>query len=80
MKETLTEANGWGSLPAGGYSSPAVIIDTGDQIIEMVNPSIIFREGENICDSRAASPPREYGMVRGRRRSRPFITTGRQVP
>ena len=47
MKETLAKANGVGlAAPQVGIVRRAVIVDVGDQMIELVNPKILESAGE----------------------------------
>ena len=47
MQETLAEANGVGlAAPQGGILRRVVIVDTGEEILELVNPELIATDGE----------------------------------
>ena len=65
MTETLIEANGVGlAAPQVGILRRVVLVDTGNTIIEMINPKMLSRDGEEVCDIEGClSSPGEYGMV-----------------
>ena len=49
MAETLAEANGVGlAAPQVGILRRVVIVDTGDGILELVNPTLVETSGEQI--------------------------------
>ena len=61
MHDTLYAADGVGlAAPQIGISKRIVVIDPGDQYIEMFNPEIIYREGEVLGREGCLSVP---GMV-----------------
>ena len=73
MRETLLEANGLGlAAPQVGVLRRAVlIVDTGietedpaEQIIELINPQIIARSGEQSGSEGCLSLPGLYGIVK----------------
>jgi len=72
MRETLIEANGLGlAAPQVGVLRRVVlVVDTeadeefiDDQIIELINPEIIDRSGEQSCSEGCLSVPGVYGIV-----------------
>ena len=64
MKETLAEANGVGlAAPQVGILRRVVIVDTGEEILELVNPTIIETDGEQIGPEGCLSVPGKYGEV-----------------
>jgi len=72
MRETLIEANGLGlaAPQVGVLRRVALIVDTNveaesvdEQIIELINPEIISREGEVTCSEGCLSLPGVYGIV-----------------
>ena len=70
MAETLEEANGVGlAAPQVGILRRVVIVDTGDGLLELVNPSIIETSGEQIGAEGCLSVPGKYGLVK-----RPYVT------
>lgn len=61
MRDTLYAADGVGlAAPQIGISKRIIVIDPGDQYIEMINPEIINREGEVMGREGCLSVP---GMV-----------------
>lgn len=67
MAETMYDANGVGlAAPQIGILKRVIVIDTGDEngLIEMVNPEIIAREGEQFGPEGCLSIPGINGDVR----------------
>ena len=65
MAETLAEANGVGlAAPQVGILRRVVIVDTGDGILEMVNPELIATDGEQEGAEGCLSVPGKYGLVK----------------
>jgi peptide deformylase len=65
MAETLEEANGVGlAAPQVGILRRVVIVDTGDGILELVNPTIIETSGEQVGAEGCLSVPGKYGLVK----------------
>ncbi len=64
MIETLKEANGVGlAAPQVGVLKRIAIVDTGDAILELINPEIIYTEGEQTDAEGCLSYPGRYGLV-----------------
>lgn len=64
MADTLLEANGVGlAAPQVGILRRVVIVDTGEEILELINPEIISTEGEQTGSEGCLSVPGEYGIV-----------------
>ena len=72
MRETLLEANGLGlAAPQVGVLRRVILVvdpendsgDAGDQIIELVNPEIIAKSGEQTGSEGCLSIPGVYGIV-----------------
>ena len=65
MKETLIQANGAGlaAPQVGILRRVAVVLNDEDEIIELVNPEIIFTEGEQTGPEGCLSVPGKSGMV-----------------
>ena len=71
MKETLAEANGVGlAAPQVGILRRVVIVDTGEEILELVNPSLMETSGEQEGAEGCLSVPGKYGIVK-----RPYYAT-----
>ena len=65
MKETLAEANGVGlAAPQVGILRRVVIVDTGDDILELVNPELLETDGEQEGAEGCLSVPGKYGLVK----------------
>ena len=65
MAETLADANGVGlAAPQVGILRRVVVIDTGDEILELVNPEIVETSGEQDGMEGCLSVPGRYGMVK----------------
>ncbi len=65
MAETLREANGVGlAAPQVGILRRVFIVDIGDEIVELINPEILEREGEQDGMEGCLSVPGEYWLVK----------------
>ena len=65
MKETLAEANGVGlAAPQVGILRRVVLVDTGDEVLELVNPSLLETSGEQVGAEGCLSVPGKYGLVK----------------
>ena len=66
LKETLAHANGAGlAAPQVGILRRAVIVvDANDEMLELVNPEIIAREGEQEGFEGCLSVPGRWGVVK----------------
>lgn len=65
MKDTLIEANGAGlAAPQVGILRRIAVVDTGDEIIELINPEIIETEGEQEEVEGCLSVPDVWGVTR----------------
>ena len=65
MAETLAEANGVGlAAPQVGILRRVVIVDTGEEILELVNPTLLETSGEQIGAEGCLSVPGKYGLVK----------------
>jgi peptide deformylase len=65
MRDTLLEANGVGlAAPQVGILRRVVIVDLGDEILELVNPEIIATDGEQEGAEGCLSVPGRYGLVK----------------
>ena len=69
MRDTLDEANGVGlAAPQVGNLRRVVIVDTGEEILELVNPEMLETSGEQEGPEGCLSVPGKYGIVK-----RPYI-------
>ena len=65
MAETLEEANGVGlAAPQVGILRRVVIVDTGEEILELVNPTLLETDGEQEGAEGCLSVPGKYGLVK----------------
>ena len=64
MVETLQNANGVGlAAPQVGVLRRVVVLDTGEEILELVNPEILSASGEQTGLEGCLSVPGKYGIV-----------------
>ena len=64
MAETLEDANGVGlAAPQVGILRRVVIVDIGDGILELVNPTLVETSGEQTGAEGCLSVPGRYGLV-----------------
>ena len=71
MCETLVDSGGVGlAAPQVGILRRVVVVDTGDQILELVNPELISTDGEQEGPEGCLSVPGKYGLVK-----RPYYAT-----
>lgn len=65
MTDTLAEANGVGlAAPQVGILRRVVIVDTGEEILELVNPELVETSGEQYGAEGCLSVPGKYGLVK----------------
>ena len=65
MKETVVHANGVGlAAPQVGVLRRVVVVDLGDEIVELVNPRILESSGEQDGLEGCLSVPDRFGMVK----------------
>ena len=65
MRETLYEANGVGlAAPQVGILRRVVVVDVGDEILELVNPTLLETDGEQSGAEGCLSVPGKYGLVK----------------
>jgi len=65
MKETLIESNGVGlAAPQVGILRRVVLVDTGEEILELINPSLLETDGEQEGAEGCLSVPGKYGLVK----------------
>ena len=64
MRETLIDSNGVGlAAPQVGIIRRVVLVDNGEEILELVNPEIIETSGEQTGAEGCLSVPGKYGLV-----------------
>ncbi|MBQ9929848.1 MAG: peptide deformylase [Oscillospiraceae bacterium] len=65
MKETLLQVGGVGlAAPQVGILRRVVVVDVGDEILELVNPELIETDGEQEGAEGCLSVPGKYGLVK----------------
>lgn len=65
MKETLADANGVGlAAPQVGILRRVVVVDTGEEVLELVNPELVTVSGEQYGAEGCLSVPGKYGWVK----------------
>jgi len=65
MAETMYEANGVGlAAPQVGISKRLVVVDIGEGLIELINPVIVKKNGEEIDNEGCLSVPNVVGEVK----------------
>ena len=65
MKETLAQANGVGlAAPQVGILRRVVVVDVGDEVLELVNPTLVEADGEQVGAEGCLSVPGKYGLVK----------------
>ena len=69
MAETMDDAGGVGlAAPQVGILRRVVVVDTGDGVLELVNPELVETSGEQEGAEGCLSVPGKYGLVK-----RPYI-------
>lgn len=65
MKETLEDAQGVGlAAPQVGILRRVVVVDTGEEMLELVNPELLETSGEQKGAEGCLSVPGKYGLVK----------------
>jgi len=65
MRETLIDSNGVGlAAPQVGILRRVVLVDTGDEILELINPELLETDGEQVGPEGCLSVPGKYGLVK----------------
>ena len=64
MKDTLIDSGGVGlAAPQVGILRRVVLVDTGEEILELVNPTLVETDGEQVGPEGCLSVPGKYGLV-----------------
>lgn len=89
MLETLREADGVGlAAPQVGILKRVIVINVGDEVLELVNPKIISKKGKQTGNEGCLSCPGIYGVVKRpnkveikafNRRGEAFTVTGEEL-
>ena len=65
MRETLIDSGGVGlAAPQVGILRRVVLVDTGEEILELINPTLVETDGEQIGPEGCLSVPGKYGLVK----------------
>ena len=65
MKETLADAGGVGlAAPQVGILRRVVLVDNGEEVLELVNPELVETSGEQEGPEGCLSLPGKYGLVK----------------
>lgn len=65
MRETLIESGGVGlAAPQVGILRRVVLVDNGEEILELVNPTLVAVDGEQEGAEGCLSVPGKYGLVK----------------
>jgi len=65
MRETLLDSGGVGlAAPQVGILRRVVLVDTGEEILELINPSLVETDGEQEGAEGCLSIPGKYGWVK----------------
>ena len=65
MQETLVDSNGVGlAAPQVGILRRVVLVDTGEEILELINPEMLETDGEQVGPEGCLSVPGKYGLVK----------------
>ncbi len=65
MVETMQDAHGVGlAAPQVGILRRVVVVNTGEEILELVNPTLVETSGEQLDAEGCLSVPGKYGLVK----------------
>ena len=65
MKDTLIDSQGVGlAAPQVGILRRVVLVDTGEEILELINPTLVETDGEQLGAEGCLSIPGKYGLVK----------------
>ena len=65
MRDTLLDAQGVGlAAPQVGILRRVVLVDTGEEILELINPELMETSGEQVGAEGCLSVPGKYGIVK----------------
>lgn len=65
MEDTMRNAEGVGlAAPQVGVLRRVIIVDIGDGLLELINPIIVYENGEQFRKEGCLSVPGKYGVVR----------------
>ena len=65
MQDTLIESGGVGlAAPQVGILRRVVLVDTEEEILELINPTLVETDGEQVGAEGCLSVPGKYGLVK----------------
>ena len=65
MQDTLIDSGGVGlAAPQVGILRRVVLVDTGEEILELINPTLLETDGEQVGAEGCLSVPGKYGLVK----------------
>ena len=65
MRETLIDSGGVGlAAPQVGILRRVVLVDTGEEILELINPTLVETSGQQEGPEGCLSVPGKYGLVK----------------
>ena len=65
MRDTLIDSNGVGlAAPQVGILRRVVLVDNGEKVLELINPTLVETDGEQIGAEGCLSVPGKYGLVK----------------
>ncbi len=65
MRQTLIDSQGVGlAAPQVGILRRVVLVDTGEEILELINPTLLETDGEQEGPEGCLSVPGRYGLVK----------------
>ena len=65
MTDTLIDSGGVGlAAPQVGILRRVVLVDTGEEILELINPTMVETDGEQVGAEGCLSVPGRYGLVK----------------
>ena len=65
MRETLVESGGVGlAAPQVGILRRVVLVDIEEEILELINPTLLETDGEQVGPEGCLSVPGKYGLVK----------------
>ena len=65
MHETLEDSGGVGlAAPQVGILRRVVLVDNGEEVLELINPTLVQTDGEQVGAEGCLSVPGKYGLVK----------------
>ena len=65
MRDTLLDSGGVGlAAPQVGILRRVVLVDNGEEVLELINPTLVETDGEQVGPEGCLSVPGKYGLVK----------------